>query len=223
MNRCFKSTIAVTIITCGMGLTACNKSDDVAPVSPVESQKSHEPSGNDLLNAPRERLKIRFAPFSLELPSGWKLNSLAEGRVVLLEGPAPGGTVSISISSRRKFTPEQVTYFETGARQLSATAPTTNPASDSVILKMIDQVHVIERKSVEGGQTALPAGSSVSASQSPMVRWVLSTYIPSKDGFDSYDFSFVGLMQTQYETDKAFLQSIFDSLKYEEPQPETIR
>lgn len=205
MSRCFH----ISMLIWGALLIGCgdHSSHSQAPATAPAAQTDH-PTTQDLLTGPRHRLTLQpFAPLSLEVPASWSVESLADGRIVLLQGPAPGDVVHISISPRRMMSAEEVSLLETGAKREQAAHPNMVKKVD---FRSLGTAKLYERQAIMG-----PVSSQPTTAPSPTLRWSYTVFIPDHQQFYSYELSFVGLSVSQYEADQGFLKSIMDTLQIE--------
>lgn len=132
---------------------------------------------------------------------------MADGRIVLLQGPAPGESIHISISPRRVMSGDEVSLLETGAKREQTAHPDLVKKAD---FRPLGIARLFERQAIMG-----PASSQPTTAPSLTLRWSFTVFIPHGRQFYSYELSFVGLSVSQYEADRDFLKSIMDTLQIE--------
>ncbi len=201
------------ILACGLALTGCDDTPAVPEAlkqpQPVETTAPARPTTQQLLSGPQNTISLDVLPMSVRAPAGWKVESIADG-VVLLQGPTLSGDASIQLSRRPTTTPDRLEAIVSGARREMQ----QNPEK----IRMVDlrdgsgESKVIERQSV--GRTAVPVGSENDPSQvSPMYTWTITTFVPRGGNYDTYELNFIGLTQAQYDLDMPLLRQMMDSLK----------
>jgi hypothetical protein len=62
-----------------------------------QAAKKAGPTTQDLLNGPKKHLRLAGMPFSMDVPSSWDLQSLADGALITLTGPATSGEINIQL------------------------------------------------------------------------------------------------------------------------------
>lgn len=197
----FTVVVAVSIVVVGC--------DDPVPViappmpatAPAEPAAPARPTTQSLLTGPRTRTPLAPLPLALQLPPGWSLVTAAG--MPVLNGPAPSGDLTVLLISRNVPT-ASVALTERGAKDEAAANRSTRPLAEA---RTVNGVRLFERQSV--GTRLTPDGS-------PTFNWLITVYGPAdadSETTPTYELNVMGLSRAGYESDKAFLYSILDSVE----------
>jgi hypothetical protein len=199
-------------------LAACDKeSDSSSPApetltAPTDILAVPHPTTQQLLNAPRTALELKFAPVTLQVPPGWEVKSYNEGTLVTVEGSTPTDVIGISVPVSRTITADQEFALEAQAAHDLKQHP--------------DLLHKLGVREITGGKVIehlivdppLPTAQPGQPATQPIqtMQWTFSVCIPTADGkeYTVYDLKFLGMTLAQYKADQAFLRPIIDSLTY---------
>lgn len=219
--------------------------DSPAPPPEVQQEEDHPkvdeppppPSTQELTQGPYKTLALPGLPLSLEVPESWKIETLGTSSINLVMGFAPHGPIQINLSHRPRTTQEKLDIMIEGARK--------EMAADPEHIRKFDvyprgNMKIVERQVISHEELPVdPANPS--APSGPMMRWTITTYIPSPSSsassalgspgasidetaqptqkqqqeLNSYELNFIGLPEQQFEADQAFLRKIIDSLSYD--------
>jgi hypothetical protein len=183
--------------------------------SPAEAEPAR-PTAEELLQGPREPLRLGALPLTLEVPQSWEIWTLRAG-LVFLQGPTPSGDVQIQLSSRPILTPEQLELRYAGAQAEAA----ENPNVRRVDMRLVNDLTVLERLVVE----PLPEDAVAAEDGDPPVllgtplRWTIGVYVRSGAHFEVYELNFIGLTVEQYEQDEEFLRPIVETIRLDSEAP----
>jgi hypothetical protein len=171
---------------------------DPAVTQPAEAVR---PTTQALLTGPRTVLALDAVPFTLSVPEGWSLQTIAG--LVVVTGPSPSGDVTIQLNSR-SIQKDAIPFVEEGAKKEQASDPANQLLAES---RTIGDLKVFERQWL---------GRAQQDGQPRTLRWTISTYVPRNPmTFSVYELNFVGLTETQLQQDREFLYSIVNTLKYD--------
>jgi hypothetical protein len=198
-------------------LVSCDDTPEPPPQLLEESRKKEDegpkkPTTQELLSGPRGVISLGALPLTVRAPKDWKVNSLANGNIMLLQGPTPSGEAQISLSRRPTAKSEQIEAVIKGARkEMSATQSSVRMADTR---ELPGGARVFERQSIGRMMPAVPLddeGKTMSK-PSPAMNWTITVFVPEGSVFESYELNFIGLTVDQYEADQRLLREIIDSL-----------
>ncbi len=205
---CMKAKLLATVMVGTMTVGACEDRPGLPPAptpppAPVTSLPAlpERPTTQALLEGPRTTLSLDMLPLTVRVPQGWVVKAL--GGTMVLIGAAPSGEITIQLNVR-SVKKEDVAYIEAGAKDEQKQQP------DSILVaadREINGMKVFERQTV---------GRSRGADGARTYRWTITTYVPRDDTYmAAYELDFVGLTDLQFNSDKTFLYSIVDSLRFD--------
>ena len=169
------------------------------------------PTTQQLLNAPRTPLELKFAPITLQVPPGWEVKSYNQGALVTVEGSTPTDLIGISVPVSRSITADQESALEAQAGRDLKQHP---DLLSKLGVRDITGGKVIEHLVVDPVISTLPAETTAATIQT--MQWTFSVCIPTSSGkeYTVYDLKFLGMTLAQYKADQAFLRPIIESLTY---------
>jgi len=179
------------------------------------------PTTQELLDGERVTLSLDILPLRMKVPTQWKITRPgSSGRLVVLEGPTPGGLAQINLKHQDPPTPKAFEQLLMGARR-------DNEPDTEIEVRQLGSAHVIERIGVGRpmnmpvvGPDGLPElddkGEIQVQSMVPM-RWRINVYVPMADHVENYELNFLDLSEQQYGVDKDFLRGILSTLEYAGP------
>jgi hypothetical protein len=239
--------IAGLVLAAGLVGPACDQKDDVS-VESLEArrraqeleQRRHASSGpaapttQQLLTGPKTPLRLGEIPLVMDVPKNWGLQSIAEGSVITVSGPASSGEINIRLGGRGEtINAARIDDIVAGfKREADAKPHPINRVEMREIgpLKVLEQ-RMISSKDFTGGK--LPPEvwttevlrsektgetTTVKSILNPhLVKWNLTVFVPAgQDKFTTRTLSFMTLKVSEYEQDKEFLEGLVKSLRYEE-------
>src|SRR5688500_14087988 len=195
---------------------ACDDAPEPPPQLLEQSRKEDEgpkkPTTQELLSGPRGVISLGALPLTVRAPKDWKVNSLANGNIMFLQGPTPSGEAQISLSRRPTAKSEQIEAVINGARkEMAATQSSVKKAETR---ELPGGARVFERQSIGRMMPAVPLddeGKTMSK-PSPAMSWTITVFVPEGNLFEAYELNFIGLTVDQYEADQRLLREIIDSL-----------
>jgi len=162
------------------------------------------PTTQQILTARRQPLPLGEIPATLEVPDPyWKLNEPAP-RIVVLQGPAPAGDVTVRLSRQEVdnrftlFSAERVKAMIDAAQADAARDPARNLLVNA---RDLGDARILERRTLQGDTVA----------------WTINLFVPGGDtpgNYVPYQLGFLGLTKAQYDADRDFLESTFRTLQY---------
>lgn len=159
------------------------------------------PTTQALTTGPRTTLALDVLPFSLSVPEGWALQTVAG--IVVLTGATPNGDATIQLNFR-SIEKATIPLIEMGAKEDLKKDPTINLLAEG---RELGGVHVFERRWL---------GRPQASGEPRTLRWTITAYVPRDEHTSSvYELNFVGLTESQFNDDRNFLYSIIDTLKYD--------
>ena len=191
------------------------------------------PTTQQIVSAPRKTLELLTFPLTIDVPDlphgsakspEWKISSTGGDSTTSLsvEGPGPSGDVMIQMSpvpGTHKIS--MIQGMEKSALKEKADHPDTVFFTEA---RSIGPVRIIERRTLQhiaarvvemtNSKTQEVERRNVPASDS--VEWSLTLFIPTGKDYTVGTLTFVGLTKEQYDSDKAFLEQLINSLHYEE-------
>ena len=198
---------------------------DEAPVAPPEllttppppAETTSRPTTQELLEGPRRSIALGAMPLSVQAPPGWSVKTMDGTSATFLEGPTPTGDASIKLSDRAATKPDKLEILAAGAKKEREQFP------DSIKLAEMRDIRggakVLERQRV--GKLMTPALSEPGVKESPPFSWTITVFVPRGNDYETHELNFVNLTADQYETDKALLRGIVESIAVNGAAPES--
>jgi len=196
---------------------ACDDEPQVPQEVLDKSRKGDEgpkkPTTQELLAGPRGVISLGPLPLTVRAPKDWKVETVGDGSVVLLQGPTPSGEAQLSLSRRPSAKPEQVEGVINGAKKEMATTQSAVKMAEARPLGS-SGARVFERQSIGRTMPAMPldAEGKIMSKPSAAMSWTITVFVPQGEEVEAYELNFLGLTVEQYETDKELLRQIIDSL-----------
>jgi hypothetical protein len=187
-----------------LAMVGCDRDTPTPPVlqPPTPAQQAPaRPTTQQLLEGPRKALAIPGLPLTLQTPPGWKVESLADGKVIVITGAAPTEEVQLTVAARPTVTPAQLDRFVKGAQREKAEKP---QAIEKLEYRTEGTLKVLERVMASSAPLSAPEAK-------PTVQWTWTIFAKRGENFDAYEFNFIALPKAQYEQDQEFLRSILNS------------
>jgi hypothetical protein len=172
------------------------------------------PTTQELVSAPPTTLALGPLPLTMRVPRSWAIKTT--GGASLLSGFAPGGEVTIQLTSRPSLKQEELDRLINAAKK----EQTQKPQSIlKVEVRPLGNVQVYERQAVgePAPYTVYDSNNQPHTTTESLFKWTLSVLAPHAGAHQVYELNFVGLTKSQYDADKAFLQGILDTLAYGAP------
>ena len=179
--------------------------DQPAP-KPIEAEV--RPTTQELLEGPRKPVSLGELPLTVQAPKGWGLGTLSGTSHVLLQGPTPSGEASIQLKVRPTTSAAKLEMIVSGAKKELERFP---QSVTMVELRPIPGAQVLEQQRVGEMPRALPDDDPSIKLSRPM-NWTITVFVPRGADHDTYELNFIGLTADQYQTDKALLRGIIDSI-----------
>ncbi len=216
--------VALTSILC-WGL-ACDDNNTVPPAVQQAAEKAQaqgpkgppRPTTQELLTGGRRRFALSPLPFSVSVPTSWKVDSLGAGSITVLAGPTPSGEAQIQLSTRSVAKKDELEIIQRAAKK-----ELTQPATDSTKrtikadFRKLGEVELFERQAV-GQPSPLtltnPDGSERVETATPYT-WTLMMFVPQGNDFARHEMNFIGLTAEQFQQDKGLLEGMLASLQYD--------
>jgi hypothetical protein len=200
--------LAILMLPALLLLAACDgeTTDDLPPeiVNPEPAtDETPQPTTRELLEGPRRKIQLSGMPIVVTAPQSWDIKWF--GELEFLQGPAIGGTIQIRLSARASVKPSDIELRHQGAMKELEQNP-----GEKVELRRAGELTILERRS-DAGSAAAPAGA-----REP-VRWTINVFVPRGERMDEYELNFIGLTHQLYLDNESLLQSIVNSLAYENP------
>jgi hypothetical protein len=233
-------TMAGMLAAAGLGLLGggCDDPNDVPPDVLKARQQAAEqqvpkvkppPTTRELLTGPKTRTPLGAFPVSLEVPKDWKLQSIGEGTLITMTGPASSGEINIQLINQGTATAGAVETMTAQAKKEVASKP--HPVN-RVDLRTLGPAKLLEQRMLSGefvngkppaetwGDVPLDAFSKATtrAVLNPiLVKWSFTLFIPAPEGkYGVRTVAFMALRLSEYEQDKEFLEQLMKSLQFEE-------
>jgi hypothetical protein len=171
------------------------------------------PTTQELLTGPRTLTPLGPLPMTLRVPVSWKVE--VAGPASHLRGRAPSGDeVTIQLNSRAPIKRAEYEALIKSEKKAQSERPQSilkadiRPFGDGQLFEYQRVGEPREWPVYEGVGSELRTRTTT---QQPF-DWKLIVFDPQGDAFQRYELSFIGLTKSQYDKDKAFLQSILDTL-----------
>ena len=209
-----------------MTAIACDDSTSV-PTSVQEAAtkaKAQGPEGparpttQELIKGSRKRLALTPLPFSVSVPTSWKIDSLGSGSITVLTGPTPSGEAQIQLTSRATMKKEDLEVVERAAKK-EATQPSTEASNKTVKaeFRKLGEVEIFERQALgmSGPLTITNSDGTEKTENATNFKWTVMMFVPQGTEYARHEMNFVALTAEQYKQDKELLEGILNSLQYE--------
>lgn len=236
-------TAGVLAFTLMAGL-ACDDKNELPP-EVVRAQQQQEkqrqaaatkpgPTTQELLTGPKKHLRLAGMPLALDVPTSWNLQSLGDGALITVGGPATSGEINIQLAAPTAQPIAAARIEDIAAKTRKEVEAKPHPIN-RVDLRPLGPAKVLEQRMISNDfvNGKLPPevwdeqeikserGSEsvrVKAILNPhMVKWTFTVYVPaSQDKVTPRTLTFMGLKLSEYEQDKQFLEQLMKTLTYEE-------
>jgi hypothetical protein len=171
------------------------------------------PTTQELVTGPRTLTPLGPLPMTLRVPVSWKVE--VAGPASHLRGRAPSGDeVTIQLNSRA---PIKRAEFEAYVKSAQKEQSEKRQSILKADLRPFGDAQLFEWQRI-GEPREWPVSEVVNGQMQTRTTteqpfdWRISVFDPQADAFQRYELSFIGLTKSQYDKDKAFLQSILDTL-----------
>jgi hypothetical protein len=216
--------IVLCVLAAGM-LVGCEpESPTPTPVStPASTQvPTSMPAAESKVDEPKVSVPIRGTKLSLMLPRSWKVESIEGGTVT--DGPTPGGRAMLS--GRKvsvKLSPAQIEAMMKQVNAEQTALPATLPATGSpqYVKSWTVGEHVFiqtitrpAREITQYRPNPTPGGSPVPF-VTQVVQWEVKAYLRDTLDYTLVDLQWTDFTQEQFAKDRAFIESVLDSIKVE--------
>jgi hypothetical protein len=212
MNRL--ACIAALLACAGVTMYGCDDTPAPPPhlledkPATQEAPKVVRPTTQELLTGPRQTIRLGELPLTAQAPASWAVKPMPATDHVLLQGPTPSGDVVVQLNERPITKGTTLEFLVNGAKKEQQQSPDT---VKMVELRPIRGAKVLERQRV--GLTPLPSPEDPPGTKlSPPLSWTITVFVPQGEDYGTFELNFIGLTVEQYETDKALLRGIIDSL-----------
>jgi hypothetical protein len=205
---------------------ACDDSTSVPPSVQDAATKAKaqgpqgplRPTTQELLQGSRKRLALTPLPFSVNVPTSWKIDSLGSGSITVLTGPTPSGEAQIQLSSRSTIKKEDLEVVQRAAKK-ETTQPTTDVSNKTVKaeFRKLGEVEIFERQALgmSGPLTITNPDGTERTENATNFKWTLMLFVPQGNEYARHEMNFVALTAEQLKQDKELLEGILKSLQYE--------
>jgi hypothetical protein len=219
-NRIFgpmmKRFVCAAFLLAGIVSLGCDEKPIVPPPellkNPPPEEPTSRPTTQELLEGPRRQIQLASMPLTVRVPAGWAVKNLDGTSMTFLEGPTPNGDVSIQLVERATTKPDRLQIMVDMAHKELKQFPDTMRMAE---LRDIPGAKVLERQRV--GRPAPPSQREPGEKESTPFSWTLHVFVPrGADNYETCELNFIGLTADQYETDKALLRGIIDSIAVNE-------
>jgi hypothetical protein len=223
------------VLAAGVGL-GCDDKSDVPPEMLRPRPAASAPSGpttRELLASPKKTLRLGAFPLTLDVPKDWNLRSMADGEVIMVEGPAVSGDVVIQLVQQTQTV--GLTGPETALAQAKAEmAAKPHPINRAELRPLgpgkVLEVRMISNKFENGklppevwGDVELtetrsgPAPTTRAILNPHLVKWTFTVFAPAGEkAYSMRGLNFMGLGLREYDNNQEFLEQMMKTLRYEE-------
>jgi hypothetical protein len=230
------------LMLAGAGLLGggCDDPNDVPPdvlkarqqIAEQMAKVKPAPTTQELLTGPKHRVALGAFPLSLDVPADWKMQSIGDGALITLTGPASSGEINIQLIHQGTASASSVEATMAAAKKDMQSKP--HPVN-RVDLRTLGPAKLLEQRMISGefvngkpptevwGDVvieSMKAGSQATtrAIINPnLVKWSFTAFVPGPDGKVAVrTLAFMGLRLAEYEKDKEFLEQLMKSLQFEE-------
>jgi hypothetical protein len=194
------------------------------------------PTTQELMKEPRRPLKLGAFPLVVDAPKSWKVGSLlGSGQILVLEGPATSGDVTIQLVEQGQVVVDKAIdlTFEAAKREAASKPLPVN----RVELRPLGPGKVLEQRMLSGslvngrppeevwGETDSGirddrTGQNMmtrSLIKPVLLKWNFTVFLPAAEGkWSVRSLNFMSLRLAEYEQDREFLEQLMGSLRYQE-------
>ena len=229
------SRVVVLLATIVTGFGCDDHQADPPPPAPTPViHIPQRPTTQQILTAPHKPLQFFTFPLIMDVPDlaaggvhtgAWRIpssNSLGSGLSV--EGPAPSGDVVLQLVPLPGEHPKSaIPMVEAAALKERAANPTTVLMAEA---RSVGPVRLIEKRIIqhlpESMQEFPKPGSMTGETErrrvpaTDFIDWSIRVFYPTTGGkFLEGSIIFAGLTREQYEKDRAFLEQLVGTLRYD--------
>ena len=177
------------------------------------------PTTQELMSGSRKRLVLAPLPFSVRVPTPWKVDSLGGGSIIVLGGPTPSGEAQIQLTTRSPAKKEELEVIQRAAKK-ELSQPTTDSSKKTVKaeFRKLGDIEIFERQAVgqPGPLTITDDKGQERIETATPYTWTLTMFIPQGSGdYARHEMNFIGLTAEQYKQDQPLLDDILKSLNHE--------
>jgi hypothetical protein len=223
-------------LTVFLGLAAGGCEEKTTPLPPSTNPAPPgvvaRPTTQEILQSPKKTVQLANYPLQLDVPEFWEAKMIKAGAFV--HGPSPGGSVAMLVTrwaddtgdpeSPRRFSSEEIDRSfkrDLDARQrepqrvlLAARRQLGDPPDYATLIETQEIEPAIPATRTADGEDrrAIPA----------MVTWTLRVYASDSGRFICHTIR-LGIPLAQFEQDRAFLEGVFTTLRYDPALPKDKR
>jgi hypothetical protein len=176
-------------------------------VEQVENEPVSQPANLPVDEQARVRLPLNLIPFSVQAPESWKVESFGAGEtpITMVEAPLVGDEIKITLGLREPVGGEvlrnMIKRYEKEDAELKKNG-------GGVSITEAGDLRIIDFRRMPANATTVPAEQQID--------WRITLLYPRGVMHEQYTLQFIGLSVETYEKNKALLNDVVKSIKYDD-------